>query len=100
MTFVADRREPWPGECEWVVSQARGALRTVLGEYGVRLSLVPLFAEPVTGIENAWLLTPDPDYEVGLVERVKVGDTEWGRCRIYVDPAVLHVVFDLDEETR
>jgi len=72
-------------------------LRGVLGDSGRRLSLVPVNIEDLRDT-NWWCVTPRPDTEVGLLERVKVGDTPWGKCRIYVDPAILHIVFDLPKE--
>ncbi len=68
-----------------------------LGAYGRSLTLVPVdIQEGHAG--RGLLVTPRPDTPYGLYGESTVGEQPWGRCRIYVDPAILHIVFDLPEE--
>ncbi|MBD3174499.1 MAG: hypothetical protein GF320_04935 [Armatimonadia bacterium] len=75
----------------------RDTLPRLLGARGRRLCLVPLDVEPVAGTPWA-LFTPDPDHRIGWDGETRVGDTDWGNCRIYVHPSILHIVFDLPDE--
>jgi len=72
-------------------------LRSLLGADGMRLCQVPMEWRDLSH-GNHWLLTPWPDAVVGLPDRYRVGDADWGRCRIYTNCAVLHIVFDLPKE--
>ncbi len=92
--IAEEERSPGVGRGTNWRAIASQRLPLVLGETGRRLASVPCALEEREGGAAA-VLTPNPDTEVGLIERVRVGDTPWGRCRIYVDPEVLHVVFDL-----
>jgi len=101
VTVVPDREYPANGPSHRglhaLPTLAMIALPRLFGEYGRYLCLTPM-RETLVEDGDALLLKPDPATEVGLLERVKVGDTPWGRCRIYVDPAILHIVFDLPKE--
>jgi hypothetical protein len=79
---------PWTIELE---------LRTLLGDDGTRLCLVPVEMKDLGG-RHSYLIAPEPDTVAGYPDRYRVGDAPWGKCRIYVDPAILHIVFDLPKE--
>jgi len=66
----------------------------LLGEYGQRIMLVPNSNEDV-GSTDWEVMSPKPDTMVGWDGDIRVGDTPWGKCRIYHHPGVLHIVFDL-----
>ncbi len=87
-----------PPGFEW--DQARHveqALTSLLGANGRRLGLVPMERWPLG--QTDWVVfSPDPDHRIGWEGETRVGDTPWGRCRIYVHPGILHIVFDLTEE--
>jgi hypothetical protein len=44
-----------------------------------------------------WTLKLLPDTEVGLLRKIRVGNTPWGRATVWSDPAIGHFVFDLRE---
>lgn len=71
-------------------------LPMLLGADGTRLTAVPV-AKRVVRRSNGLLAAPVGDTLVGFPEQYRVGDTDWGRCRIYSDAVMLHVVFDLAE---
>jgi hypothetical protein len=66
----------------------------LLGEYGQRIVLVPNSNEDV-GNTDWEVMSPKPDTMVGWDGDIRVGDTPWGKCRVYYHPCVLYVVFDL-----
>lgn len=67
------------------------------GEYGWRLALAPMDIETNVNGEGV-VLTPKPDTPFGLLGEERVGDQPWAKCRIYIDEAVEHFVFDLPKE--
>lgn len=68
---------------------------TLLPDYGLRAMIVPCDRDELSG--STWVqLTPKAGTRVGFEEEIRVGDTPWGRCRVYMYPAALHVVFDLE----
>jgi hypothetical protein len=69
-------------------------LPALVGEYGQRVVLVPNSKEKV-GTTHWQVMSPQPDTMVGWDGDIRVGDTPWGKCRVYYHPCVLHVVFDL-----
>ena len=69
-------------------------LPALVGEYGQRVVLVPNSKEKV-GTTLWQVMSPKPDTMVGWDGDIRVGDTPWGKCRVYYHPCVLHVVFDL-----
>ncbi len=70
-----------------------------LGHYGQLLSLVPVNTTAWRWQEHA-TIRPRPGTPYGLYGESTVGEQPWGKCRIYVDPAILHIVFDLPEEQQ
>lgn len=65
----------------------------LLGPHGRSLTLVPVREEasPVRGV----LVRPEPEVMVGPLADRRLGDVPWGRCTMYSDGTVVHVVFDL-----
>jgi hypothetical protein len=68
-----------------------------LGEYGWRLALSPMERQTNVNGEGV-MLTPKPDTPFGLLGEQRVGDQPWAQCRVYIDEAVKHIVFDLPKE--
>lgn len=83
---------------EWDQARhAEQALTSLLGANGRRLGLVPMERRPLA--QTDWVVfSPDPDHRIGWEGETRVGDTPWGRCRIYVRSEITHIVFDLPEE--
>jgi len=69
-----------------------------LGPYGRSLALVPVDIRGKANGGRGFIVTPRLDTPCGILGDQKVGDMPWGRCRIYVDRAILHIVFDLPKE--
>jgi len=88
---------PRPGAHPQVIDDLSVDLQLLLGEHGRRLVLVPMDLRQIEGT-SWWVATPEQEHEIGLLERVKVKDTPWGRCRIYREPGILHILFDLPKE--
>jgi hypothetical protein len=88
---------PRPGAHPQVIDDLSVDLQLLLGEYGRRLVLVPMDLRQIPGT-TWWAATAAQDHEIGLLERLKVMDMLWGKCRIYRDPGILHIVFDLPKE--
>ncbi len=90
------RSSPYIGDEGQVREMLAEELPALMGEGGRRLCAIP--AEVSEADEGGWYrVTFPPGNEVGVGERVRVGDTPWGNCRIWTKSGVLRLVFDLDD---
>ncbi|MBD3174501.1 MAG: hypothetical protein GF320_04945 [Armatimonadia bacterium] len=90
---VGARCEHLPSEKGMLAAE----LVEMLGPCGRSLTLVPMdIQEDYNG--RGLLLTPRADAPHGLHHEDTVGEQPWGRCTIYADPSILHIVFDLPDE--
>jgi len=88
----ASRGQPSPGQ--WRVrSGYLDCLPALLGEYGKCIVSVPSAFGEIS--DSSGFVAPVQDTQIGFLEPTTVGDTPWGRCWIYSDPVMMHIVFDL-----
>jgi len=83
----------------WTEMSAPGCagpeMRAALAQdFGTVLSYLPYRVAP-SGAEYTYRISFDPDAQIGWPDRVRVGDTAYGRVRLYVSPVLTHIVMDL-----
>lgn len=81
----------WSVETYGVQEELTKRLAAYLGEYGWRLVLCPTSRKK---LGEGMLFRTVEGEPFGLDGKGRIGDQPWGRARVFVDQALLHVVFE------